>query len=222
METPQQEYGTVGPQLVVWQKRPCYILGGGPSLLPWQSKLWDLHQKGNVICVNDSYKRMNSPDLIVTLDHLWLEKNIEQIKWMSAPVIAAVDESNPRIPSSNLTYLKRLHRSGMNVEARFSDNPGELINGMNSGHAALQVAYLKGAKLIYLLGFDFKEIADKTHFHAGYPWHNRDNSKRLYPVWAEAFKYTLPQLKMAAVEVFNCSGDSLLTVFPFKAYSEVL
>lgn len=221
----EQDYGTLGPKLIRWQDRPCYIVGGGPSLIPWQPELWDLHQKGNVICVNDSYKRVNSPDLIVSLDHRWNSENMDKIWQMSAPVVIAVDESNPRLPSDNLTYLKRLHRSGINDNGKLSEDPTKAVNGMQSAHFALQVAYLKGAKTIYLLGLDFKIIDGRNHFHGGYKDEKgieRPLPISLFPIWADKMKDTLPQLLAAGVEVFNCSNDSLLTCFPHKSYESVL
>jgi hypothetical protein len=220
----QQPLGVLDPKK--WDDgRPCVVVGGGPSLIPWKQKLWNLYQKYWVVAVNDSCWNTYFPDAIVTLDHTWVAKNLEKFsdgfKQFPGPVIAAVDESNPRLPSENLTYLHRLHRSGLNDHARLSENPKELINGMNSGHAGLQVAYLKGAKEIYLLGFDFKEIDDKAHFHSSYPWHNRSSSRHLYLRWAEAFKWTVPQLTAAKVQVFNGSPDSALTVFPHKPYEEI-
>jgi hypothetical protein len=137
-------------------------------------------------------------------------------------VYAAVDESNPRIPCPNLVYLKRTHRKGLNDSSSLSESPDTIRNGMNSGYAALNFAYLKGAKTIYLLGYDFKLQGDRTNFHAGYPWQKSKNGPSLYPHWARAFNDTTSQLKAAGVEVFNCSPDSLLDCFPYKSYEEIL
>ena len=215
-----QQFGTVGNK--DWGNRPVYIVGGGPTLKAHSSKLWMLYQKGIVVAVNDSYLNCYFPDAIFTLDHLWLEKNIGLIKDMPGPVFAAVDEGNPRTESENLTYLKRTYRMSSSEPSPLSEKPDTITNGMNSGFGAFNLAYLKGAKRIYLLGLDFKDLGSETHFHKGYSWHNKTNSNRLYPDWAKAFHYTLPQLADNKVQVFNCSYNSLLTAFPHKPYEEVL
>ena len=222
----QQPFGVLDSKK--WDDgRPCVVVGGGPSLIPWRQKLWYLYQKYWVIAVNDSYQYTFFPDIITTLDHAWTQKQFEKdpkngFKYFPGPVVAAVDAGNPRIPSENLTYLYRLRREETDNKAPFSEDPKKIVNGMNSGHCALQLAYLKGCKIIYLLGFDFKEIDQKTHFHKGYEWHNRVSSQHLYAKWAKAMEDTLPQLKNAGVQVFNCSDNSALVCFPYKPYAEVL
>ena len=215
-----QQIGAVGKQ--DWQDRPCYIVGGGPSLKPHSKKLWLLYQRGFVLAVNDSYKNCYFPDAIFSLDHLWLEKNLSNFKDMPGPVFVAVSEDNPRFERENLTYLHRQYRPSGNPKNLLSEDPSIIWNGMNSGFGALNFAYLKGAKTIYLLGFDFKEINDQTHFHAGYAWHNRLGSNLMFPKWAQAFDDTVEQLGSRGVQVFNCSDNSLLTCFPHKPYEEVL
>lgn len=223
-----QDYGTVGKR--DWGDRPVYIVGGGPSLKPYIDKLQTLFRKGIVLAVNNSHHYCYFPDAIFTLDHLWLSKHIKPgkdsenllIKDFSGPVFAAVDEGNPREESKNLTYLRRSYRAGITDRSFLSEDSTLITNGMNSGYGALNFAYLKGAKRIYLLGFDFKKSPEAdTHFHSGYKWYNKA-SESLFPYWAAAFNDTVAQLKNAGVEVFNCNPDSLVTCFPFKSYEEVL
>lgn len=224
-----QQLGTVGKKN--WGDRPVYIVGGGPTLKPFADKLWLLYQRGYVLAVNDSYKNCYFPDAIFSLDHTWLSKNVRddslngcvrKIPHMPGPVFVAADEVNMRVECENLTYLHRSYRGYSSQRSFLSEDPGIITNGMNSGFGALNFAYLKGAKIIYLLGFDFKDIGDKTHFHSGYKWHNRLGSNALFPRWAEAFNDTMAQLNRDGVQVFNCSPDSLLTCFPHKPYAEVL
>lgn len=227
-----QDFGNVGPKN--WGDRPVFIAGGGPSLRPHQEKLRMLYQKGIVLAVNDSYKYTHFPDAIFSLDHLWLEKMLESgnMDSVPGPVFVAIDENNPQKEHKDVTYLHRPYRKPPYI---LSEDPTTITNGMNSGFGALGLAYLKGAKLLYLLGFDFKFQPDgRTHFHAGYDWFNEDtensvsikqmniNCQRLFPQWIEAFRDTLPQLKQAGVQVFNCSPDSALPYFPHKPYEECL
>lgn len=212
------EHGTAG--LKNWTDKPVYIVGGGPSLKPYIQYLTNLHEKGYVIAVNDGFRFCDKPSVIFSIDHTWLEKRLEEIPQMHGPVVVALDQNHPRPYVSNITYLIRTTR--MRV-TRLSEDPTKIFNGLNSGFCALNYAYLKGAKTVYLLGFDFKEGPNgETHFHKSYPWHSAGNTRRLFPAWAQIMDDVAPQLTKAGVEVWNCSKDSLLTAFPHKPYEEVL
>lgn len=211
------EIGNVG--LSNWDDKPVYIVGGGPSLKPFQKKLALLYQLGHVIAVNDAYKHCKYPDVIFTLDHQWLENRFTEIPSMQSPVFAAVEfENHPCIDCENLTYLWRYPR----WKATLSEDKSQITNGHNSGYGALNFAYLKGAKTIFLLGFDFKLVDEKKHFHEGYKWTSPQDPNNVFPMWAKLFDDTLPQFEKAGVKVFNCSNNSAMTAFPYKAYEDVL
>lgn len=215
----QQPIGNVGPK--DWGDAPVFIVGGGPSLIPYRSKLTEIQNRGHVLAINDSFKHCY-PEVIFSIDHTWLSKRLGEIPGMLAPVFVAVEDNLVRKECPNLTYLLRRYRSGSNDVSFLSENPAEITNGMNSGFGALNFAYLRGAKIIYLLGFDFKDAPDgQTHFHGSYEWHNKTNSNLLYPRWAKVFEDTIPQLKSSGAHVFNGSADSLLTAFPHKSYEDI-
>jgi len=86
-----------------------------------------------------------------------------------------------------------------------------------SGYAALNVAFLKRATHIALLGFDM---------YGGY-WHRAYNHlggpriSEMSDVWSAAFEPAARQLENAGVIVTNYSPDSRITAFP-KATLEQL
>ncbi len=201
-----------------WEDKPCYIIGGGTSLKPYVNSLMGLNDKGYVIAVNDSYKHCD-PDLIFTLDHTWLEKNHETIPSMPAVVYAAVAEDHERPDLGCVVYLKRRNRNGI---ALLSTDPSAITNGLNSGFGALNLAWLKGCKEIFLLGFDFKPgHGGNSHYHDGYKWYNPVATGNMFPKWAQLFHECAGQIKDAGVKVINCSDNSLLTAFPYKPYREI-
>lgn len=104
-------------------------------------------------------------------------------------------------------YLRRLRGDG------FSDNPDAVV-APNSGYGALNLAYLRGAELVVLLGFDLTPGRCQTS--------SRPEQVREYPVWAKAFDSTLPQLQQRGVRVLNASPDSAITAYPRVSIDEAL
>ncbi len=81
-----------------------------------------------------------------------------------------------------------------------SDDPGALAMGGNSGYAAINLAYLKGARTIHLVGYDMHPLrgdADK------------------FAQWAPRFRTMLPQLNAKVVRVLNHNPASAVDAFEF-------
>lgn len=101
---------------------------------------------------------------------------------------------------------------------------GWTSHGGNSGHQALQLAVERGAKRVYLLGFDHQHTDGKTHFHGDHP---RTNRVRLgnaahCGAWRQRMRRTAVELKNRGVEVINLSRQTGLTVFPRSTVDEVV
>lgn len=89
-----------------------------------------------------------------------------------------------------------------------SDDPGALAIHGTSGFAALNVAYLRRAKRIILLGFDLTPGRCHDAHDCG------AEQISAYRRWAQMFDQALPQLRRAAIHVFNGSRASAITAFP--------
>lgn len=213
-------FGSVGERN--WNTRPVFVVGGGPSLKPHMEKLKTLHEKGFVIAVNDGYKHC-TPDAVITLDDTWFAKRYEEIKDIKCPVYVCTEpekvmDTKETIP--NLVFLLRVRRA---KETYLSRNPQIITNGLNSGFGGYNLAYLKGAKVIYLLGFDFNRTTEgATHFHEGYSWHDSRVANLLYHNWTTIFDDTLAQVKQDGVKVYNCNVNSHLKCFEFAPYETVI
>ena len=88
-----------------------------------------------------------------------------------------------------------------------------LATGGNSGYQAVNLAFLLGAKKIYLLGFDMgaKKI-DHNHFfgnHKGFDLTNPNGS--LYADWRRKFNEMIPLLQRRNIEVINLSRTTTLS-----------
>lgn len=191
-----------------WSDRQVFIVGGGPSLEG--RDLASLRARGIVLGVNraadfwpcdatfsfdQNFLRGRVRDL-----HLWAENGQE--------VYGALEESWTLPRAQGVRYLRRITAAGL------SRDPGTIHSGKTSGFGALNLAVLKGARRIALLGFDFKTGRDgRRHWHDGYTWGS--GTTKYYETWAKAFdSVELPE----GVEVVNANPDSGLRKFPFTTY----
>ena len=79
------------------------------------------------------------------------------------------------------------------ISGGLSDDPKVLHTTGSSGYAAINLAYLKRAKRIYLLGFNYDRFP--------------------FTKWVNGYETMLPQLEAAGVQVVNCNPDSQLPFF---------
>ena len=198
----------------MWAGLPCYIIGGGPSVLDLDLSLL----AGQLtIGINRAYELMD-PTIIFGMDaRFWTWVEVGQFGpemrekfdnyrkgfkvWLAVGGIRTYPED-----------FLLVEDRGMDV---FSQNLLEGIgNGNNSGYAALNLAYLLGANPISLIGYDMKGDAQgaQSWFHSGYP---QKQAARVYAQFREKLEKTAaPALAAAGRKVFNLCEDSALTCFP--------
>jgi hypothetical protein len=169
-----------------------------------------------VIAVQDSYKLMPWADALYACDDRWW--NIHQTcnefageKWsthepLGNDKLAVADKFGVRL-------VEGIHGS------EFSFDAGKIAYGSNSGFQALNLALLKGARRIVLVGFDMRAVAGKLHFFGDHPkgLHNPssfDDFARRFAVAAKA----LPK----DVRIVNATPESALTCFKMQSLEVAL
>lgn len=189
-----------------WSDDVVYVIGGGPSLKDFDFT----NLSGYKIGANKSAIVANC-DTLFTLDKHYANQAREDIKNFPGDKIVALRNYKEHDPIEGAIYVKCLH-TGLSTDVTS-------VCGLNSGYGAINVAFLKGAKEIRLLGFDMKMQGDK-HFHGGYSW---DNTKGNYKSWAVRFNDMLPTLKEFNVNVINYVGPSGSNVqcFPTRPLEEL-
>ncbi len=187
------------------------IIGGGWSLR-------ELHPEGRSripgykIGVNDSCTRL-VVDEGLTMDRLWIEGRWAQLRNIRLPVW--VRDSALRNIVKRPVWLNSFSCDHETVQ--LSDDPGRL-NGPNSGHCAINLAYQRRPRRIILWGFDMNRAADGApYWYPAYPWSKApqgNTSNRSYSEWATGFEVVAAQCKAAGIEIINASLVSAITSIP--------
>jgi hypothetical protein len=132
------------------------------------------------------------PAAVFSIDNGWVRRNRAFLsrhpgeKYVALPLETWPDCGG----IDGVTYLRHSTALGL------SRDPGT-INGCDSGHGALNLAFLKGARRIRLIGFDM----------------NPDD-KEIFRTWLPRYRPAAEQLRAAGVQVVNMNPDSYVDVFP--------
>jgi len=202
-----------------WAGQRCFLIGGGPSLRGFK---FDRLKGEKIIAINRAFEFCMHATILFSMDSRFYD-------WVIRDHIPAsmarrrfyqfqgykvfLDTGN--YPFENVYYLKWSGRR----EGFTKSMTAGLCSGINSGYAALNLAYCLRANPIYLLGFDMQYDHLGSHFHTGYP--TRDHEHRL-KVFADYFNQIAPVLKEQGFKVYNLSPNSALECFEKKTADEVL
>ena len=156
-----------------WTDKPVAIVGGGPSLAGFDFRR--LRPRYRVLAVNESLVSLPfRPDAVFSLDNNWARHRCAEMSRFRGEKFLAVQDFYWPYVDQSATMLRRLRRP------RLSIDQGSIHICGTSGYGALNLAYLKRASEILLLGFD---MAGSGHWHPEPGW---GGEIALEP-WAAAF-----------------------------------
>jgi hypothetical protein len=176
-----------------WDK--VWIVAGGRSALSFDLEL--LRGK-RVLAVNDAIFLLCAlPPLAVAVfsaDHRWVDRHRLFLEGYTGECFAAFPPNTyPECRGiKGVTYLD------LSFEMGLSKDQGVVCSGGNSGYSAINLAVLRGARCINLIGYDMDP---------------REDDK--YRQWAPRFRTMLPQLERLGVQVINHNRESGIDAFPF-------
>ncbi len=189
-----------------WDDRPVYIVGGGPSLRDFD---FERLRGRRVLAVNEAFVNLPfAPDAVFSLDSNWARHRCAEMTCFTGEKFLAVQEPYWPYVDPSAIMLRRLRRPGLSVDQ------GSVHICGTSGYGALNVAYLKRAREIFLLGFD---MAGSGHWHPEPGW---GGEIALEP-WAAAFDDASAQLSAEGVKVWNCSPRSAILAFSRISLEEI-
>lgn len=153
-----------------------------------------------VVVTNTSYQKVPTADILYSGDRSWWEVHLPRVR---------------EIFEGECWTINRwiAHHEGL-CHVEHSDEPGlsqvfgRIHSGGNSGHAAIGLAYLFGAREILLVGFDFQDTYGMSHWHGDHP--PQLNQERPYVGWLQRLPGLIDGLRTAGVGVINCSIETAI------------
>ena len=193
----------------LWDGSDVFVIGGGPSVAGLD--LTPIHDK-RVIGVNNAFVLGHWVDICFFGDCRWWDNNIDRIRNHQCLKVTTCERL---AKNGNLHVLKR-------QPVGFSANPNRLAWNGNSGFSAINLAFLLGAKRIFLIGFDMECVDGKHNWHKYHPNEARQDiyQTSFLPKFMRAKKETEQALADAGVQVFNLNPNSKLKLFPFLTFEE--
>lgn len=192
-----------------WKARPAVVIAAGPSLTPEDAEIVRASRAADrirVISVSNAWK-LCSPwaDVYFAGDRRYWIEYLAKMMRAGVPRDRLATCCNVTAKMERITYHRAANRPGLGLT--------ELHTGGNSGWMGLNLAYLLGARRIYLLGFDMMlGPRDEKHFDGAHT--GQCDVPLNFVEWRHRFAKAAPDLEKAGVTVVNCSRRTALDCFP--------
>lgn len=189
-----------------WAGEACVVLGGGPSLKGFDCAR--LRRRARVIAVNNAGLDLAPwADVLFWADRRWLDWNHQRLGEHTGPL--KITRKPPQIDTGHDIKVMRFLPRRLSHER-------DALGGWCGGSSAINLAYLMGARVIILMGFDMRP----GNYHADHrlPPIEGQHRERFIPT-LEAME---PELTARGVTVLNATPRSALRCFPFAHIEELL
>lgn len=215
-----------------WAGRRAFVVGSGPSLKGFDfsllaGELW--------IGCNEEYR--HGPTIALVQDLRLFDQGqpgftplCERTAWTGGPHLPVYFKGHPDRPAPSHEIPDTVY--GINAAHdhlrpfRWGKSLEEgLYYGANVGMAAINLADILGAETIYLLGFDARVDAERSHHHNLYPegWTLDSVADRqtVYLRWHQTFREIAKMVRARVVNVVNTKCVSGIDAFPMRSMQEV-
>jgi hypothetical protein len=204
----------------LWAGQDVYVIGGGPSLSSFD---WDLVREKNTIGCNSAYALgSHVVDALIFGDYEWWDRiGRKGTEAYGGPVFGC----HQKLKAETASWLIKLQRRGRPNGCAGPDEEGLCWNG-NTGSLAINLALKRGARRVFLLGFDMQvgepgsDRAGKPNFHdLRYTEGGQEVYSRFKNTFARNF---LPEWKKRYpdTEIFNVTDCSTMDTFPRVSLAE--
>lgn len=205
MTPARPEYGEVGPPW--WDDRTVYLVGGGPSLRGFD--FGRLIGRGIICGVNQAMLDLPECHAGVSIDRKFVHWNQGRLAALARGGLALYLALGLQWRDYLIPGAAHLNSGGSEPLSLRSNS----LRRTTSGLAALNLAVLKQARRIVLLGFDYGAISGRDHYHDAYHWVGPGDYQP-WADWVREFDRASPLLKQRGIEVVNASPESRINCFP--------
>jgi len=202
-----------------WDDRPLVIVAGGPSLRNYD--LSDLRNRGRVVLLNDAVMFCKG-HVLFSMDANWIMRSAFLIDtFVGEEVWLAVSEHHMEQEYQTETPVRYLKKMSSTVTT-LSKTSDQIYCSGNAGFAVLNLALLKRARKIYLLGYDLGRGVHEQ-------WHDAEEMlglpKRIrnplyYSRWAQRIAEVSSVFVEQGIRIINCNPGSSLKCFEFSSYED--
>lgn len=173
------------------------VIASGPSLKKEDCE--KARKETQVIVVNNAVKYCPDADVLYACDLSWWDNYPEL--WKDFKGIKATWSKEASI-KYGLTHYVGQNKPGLGKNI--------IHTGGNSGYQAVNLAYLLGAKRIFLLGFDMQLTNNQVHFH-GKHTKSQNPDSGLLSKWVKNFQKLDEDLTNEGIELINLTRETALT-----------
>jgi hypothetical protein len=153
--------------------RRTVVCGTGPSFSADQAASISAVQRGGlckVIVVNDAWERVPTADTLYAADAAWWKarrtaqgpRNFDRVR-MAGFRGELLTQARRTADELSLAYIRGYDDPGL------TKRPDCINNGKNGSYQAINIAYLRGAKHIILVGVDMQRTGGAQHFFGDHP-----------------------------------------------------
>lgn len=178
------------------------LIATGPSLC-WQQIVaaedWREQTGGALMGVNDAYRMCSTLDHLYAADRRWVEHHRSQCNLIKAKKWGS--HSVAEMDAPEWTCVQVEHRKNISFDREI------LHSGSNSGYQLINLAYLLGYRVLFLLGYDHH--SGGQHFFGQHPTREMQ-IKSNYSRWVEHYD----TIDAPDLTIVNCTPASSITAFP--------
>lgn len=199
---------------------PVIVAATGPSLtkeVAWACRRARWFDGWRIVAVNDAHRLLPLADALYACDERWWDAyagvmDFPGEKWTTHE--DGPEHTNCKESIAEKYGLRCVRGRGGDT---FSTDQEVIHYGSNSGFQAVNLALLKGATRVVLVGFDMRLVGDKRHFFGDHPepLHNRAD----YRDFIKPFQRAAQNCR---VPIVNCTPGSALDAFPMAELEKEL
>lgn len=198
-----------------WENQKVFILGGGmsmatlgPHFTPEGRIGRSLHR---IIAVNNSWEYATKADVLYFSDKRWYDWNKNRLGAFEGNLILTrayltARDAGPAL--DRIHWIARRYGEPISHDGRF-------LAGWCGGANAMNLAFLRGATTIVLVGFDGGEGNYHTKHRVKTPAGHFD--RHIYPSMLEMIQ----ALTGAGIEVINATPNSVYSCIPYMPIEEL-
>jgi hypothetical protein len=191
-----------------WELRPAVVVAPGPSLTDEDVAVVRASRAADrvrVLSVSNAWKwTAGWADAYYAADRRYWRAYLHDMLKAGVQKDRIVTCCNMTAQADGVQYVKAANRPGLGHTY--------ITTGGNSGWMAINLAFLYGARRIYLLGFDM-QAGPSGESHADGDHVASCRIAMPFAEWVHRIEKAAPELKAAGCEVINLSRRTALTCF---------